>query len=159
MEANKEQFLTGENEVIKYSDINEIVENNKRNDTTIYNETLARVSYRNDYRMCYKRVNGRDHILVMSYIPSNDSLASMLKEVLNLATIEGLLENKKEVLMLENERINEDIIDEVLSGSKLNNVFSNVFYIYLDENRIKNLDFLSFFENLKVFHASTAPLT
>ncbi len=57
--------------------------------------------------------------------------------------------------MLEKERISEDMIHLVLNNYSFNNVFSNVFYMYLDENRIANLDFLSFFENLKVLHAST----
>lgn len=95
------------------------------------------------------------HILILNYIPSDDNIKILLKEIINETTILELLESKKEVVMLEKERINEDMIHLVLNNYSFNNVFSNVFYMYLDENRIANLDFLSFFENLKVLHAST----
>ena len=94
------------------------------------------------------------HILILNYIPSDDNIKILLKEIINETTILELLESKKEVVMLEKERINEDMIHLVLNNYSFNNVFSNVFYMYLDENRIANLDFLSFFENLKVLHAS-----
>lgn len=95
------------------------------------------------------------HILILNYIPSDDNIKILLKEIINETTILELLESKKEVVMLEKERINEDMIHLVLNNYSFNNVFSNVFYMYLDENRIANLNFLSFFENLKVLHAST----
>ena len=72
------------------------------------------------------------HILILNYIPSDDNIKILLKEIINETTILELLESKKEVVMLEKERISEDMIHLVLNNYSFNNVFSNVFYMYLD---------------------------
>lgn len=69
-EETKEQIISDQ---IKQDEVDNIK----------YNETLTKLSYYNNLRICIKEVDGVTHILILNYIPSDDNLKIMLKEIIN----------------------------------------------------------------------------
>lgn len=78
-----------------------------------------------------------------------------LKEQLTKGVISELLLSKKEVLMLEEEKVDNLLLDTIFSSMSFSACIVSVRYIYIDRNRLTRLDFLREFVNLNVLHAST----